>query len=66
MEQPPLLIVVSNGRYDMYGTPNAMNRFRAIFVKLLGGVSDTVEPGVYAFTIKRKGLRLYTHLVPYE
>jgi|CXWK01.1.fsa_nt_gi hypothetical protein len=66
METNQLLIVVSEGRYDMYGYPNLMNRFRAIFVKVMGGISDTVAPGTYKFKIVRRGFRLYTELTPYE
>jgi len=63
-ENPGLLIIVSDGRYDMYGAPTIMNRFRAFFLKRMGGIDESVPDGSYDFNIVRDGLRLYAELTP--
>jgi hypothetical protein len=48
----PLIVVVADGRWDTYGAKNLRNRFKNRLLMQMGGVSATVEPGVYVFDVR--------------
>lgn len=62
MINPPILVVVADGRYECFslsGEPS--ERDRALFETLqnAGGVSDTVEDGSYYFNVEVLGDNTY-------
>jgi hypothetical protein len=52
----PLLVVVTESRYEMFGEPNPRTLWLSKLLKAQGGISDVVEPGTYEFNARRKGL----------
>jgi len=48
----PLYVEVTEGRYDMYGTPTRRNKQLAAILKRIGGVNESVPPGTYIFDVK--------------
>ncbi len=63
----PLHIVVSEGRWDAYGSPHSY-RQQLLFalLKVTGGISDSVPPGYYYYNAKLKGLNLIATLDPVD
>jgi hypothetical protein len=50
-KKSPLYIEVSEKKYDMFGVPSIRNRILAEFLKALGGINESVEPGTYIFSV---------------
>lgn len=61
----PLLVVVTEDRYDMYGT-SFRHKLLAKILQRQGGISNTVEPGTYEFNVMRKGFSSYATLHPHK
>ena len=59
-----ILVLVDNGRYDMLGAPTRRNRWLAELLNAQGGVSDTVEPGLYVYNARFKFFKLVISLTP--
>lgn len=56
MRKREFWIVVTEERYDIYGTPGSKrNAFYAALVKNQGGINESVPPGVYTLSLT-KGL----------
>jgi hypothetical protein len=51
LNKSPLYIQVSEKTYDMLGVPSIRNRILAEFLKALGGINESVEPGTYIFRV---------------
>ena len=63
----PLHIVVSEGRWDAYGSPLSYRQHMLFaLLKRTGGISDSVPPGHYYYNVKLKGLNLIVTLDPIE
>ena len=63
----PLLIVVSEGRWDAYGSPLSYRQLLLFaLLKGTGGISNTVPPGHYYYNAKLKGLNVIVTLEPVE
>lgn len=61
----PLHIVVSEGRWDAYGSPRSYRQHLLFaLLKSMGGISDSVPPGHYYYNVKLKGLNLIATLDP--
>lgn len=61
-----IIVVVSNGRYDMFGDNSPHSRKLARLLQMMGGISDTVAPGRYEFTAKIRWFKVVTHLRPLD
>lgn len=61
----PLLVVVTETRYDMYGT-SIRQKALAKLLKSVGGINHTVAPGSYDYNVHRKGLTMYMTLDPHQ
>ena len=57
--QPPILIVVADGRWDSFGTLTPRSLELAQILTNLGGVSDSVPEGTYHFNAKKLVGRRY-------
>lgn len=65
--QPPILIVVADGRWDSFGalTPRSLELTQIL--TNMGGVSDSVPEGTYHFNAKKLiGSRYRVTLKPLE
>lgn len=60
----PLVVIVTESRYDCYGAPTYRSQFLTTMLKNMGGVSDTVPPGTYLFNVRRKGFKIEASLEP--
>lgn len=60
-----LYVRVDDVRYDMFAPlPTFATRFKANYLKSIGGVQEGTAPGWYIFDIKRKGLKFEVSLLP--
>ena len=63
----PLHIVVSEGRWDAYGSPlSYRQKMLLALLQGTGGISDSVPPGHYYYNAKLKGLNLIVTLDPID
>ena len=58
MTRPVLTIVVTNDRWNAFGDDTPANRNLIEILKAQGGISDSVPPGTYHFTIIQHGIAL--------
>ena len=66
-DKNPLHIVVSEGRWDAYGSPLSY-RQQMLFALLkgTGGISNTVPPGHYYYNAQLKGFNVIVTLDPID
>ena len=62
--QPPLTVLVTEGRWDAVDAPTTRNIWLVQVLKAQGGINETVPPGTYHYNVKRKGLKLIASLYP--
>lgn len=60
-----LIVVVDEERWDAYGNPMSDRDNKLMsYLRLAGGVSDTVEPGTYIFNAKPVNGEIIITLLP--
>jgi hypothetical protein len=65
--KPGLMVLVSETRYDMFGSPNSLrDLYLAGLLKANGGINHSVAPGIYTFNAHRRGFKTYMTLEPSE
>lgn len=61
-----IVVIVKDGRYNMFGPPTLRSAFLAKHIETTGGISDTVPDGTYHYYFSRRGFKIYSNLVPAE
>jgi hypothetical protein len=66
LDRKPVYVVVTDNRYDILGPLTRRSARLVSIIKNAGGVSDSVEMGVYEFNVRRKGLKQIASLIRVE
>ena len=65
----PIFVGVKDGRWEaksFSSVPSARDRYLMSLLEAMGGVNETVPPGVYIFNATRKGFKLKIELEPLQ
>lgn len=65
LNRDPLYVHVMPDRWDSYGTPTYRSQFLFQFLKLIGGINESVLPGWYDFNVKLSGFKIIATLEPH-
>lgn len=65
-DRDPILVEVSDGRYNCYGVPTARSVWLTALLKSQGGINESVEDGYYHYNAKLQGLNWVVSLTPYK
>lgn len=51
--EPPVTILVTEGRWDAVDSPTPRNVMLVETLTLMGGINESVSPGTYLFNVKK-------------
>lgn len=62
----PIIIIVKEDRYDAYGPETPRSRQLMATLQRMGGINESVAPGLYHFNVIHQDGQLLATLTPFE
>lgn len=56
IDKSPIVVIVKDGRYDLFGPPTKRSQFLKKTLDKLGGINEGVSDGTYTYNVRRVGL----------